>query len=307
MLNNKKDKIKIILMIVAFITCLIGSIFSLAHPFKDKKNKSEEQLTQTEEKMNKVVDETMEEDNYFTEEEKEALSKEDKLHFAMGDFAQRYEEALKLGNDENKEFPKTESNTLYKNLLKKAETAEYNEILNQIEEKTKKYKFHEEYNWKIGNLYYDATLMMSTFSVEAEGKGEMVNNLKDPSMLLIGTLFIPETSRRVIIQDSQSLSPVFDGSVTINKHEEILQGEASKYKDNFIEENLSDFTYYKLHKFYFSIEQNPLIAYIMESESGKLEFFSIQKDGEYDCSYKTKSYWIQLDEKLDKSKLSEIE
>ena len=249
--------------------------------------------TQTEQQMQDIANENL------SEEDKSILTRKEQMALAMGDFMNKYENSLKLGKETNPEFPEQESSVFYKELVKKAENAEYPTILSMIEEKASKYKFHEEYNWKIGNFYYDATLMIATLDAPVESRGHMVKNMKDPTMLMIGTLLLPEESRRAVIGDVESLSPIFDGAVVVKNHEIVEVNEETKFEDDFMDIILTEtFSVSKIHKYNFEVELNPFNSHIVEHEDGTLEFYTIKQDGDYECYYQTISYWLQLDEKL---------
>lgn len=297
--NLKNDKIKIIGIVSVFIACICGSFFLI---FKTMNLKDKDvPKTQTEQEMQDIADEVI------SDEDKEILSSKEQMALAMGDFMNKYENSLKLGRETNPEYPETDSKLFYNELVKKAETAEFPTILSMIEKKASKYKFHEEYNWKIGNLYYDSTLMIATLDAPFESRGHMVKNMKDPTMLMIGTLLLPEESRRAVIGDVESLSPIFDGAVVIKKHEIVEINEETELKDDFMDIILTEtFSVKKIHKYNFEVELNPLIAYIVEHEDGTLEFFTIKQDGNYECYYKTIGYWLELDEKLNKKPSSNI-
>ena len=298
--NVKNDKIKIIGVVSVFILCIIGSFFLM---FKTMNLKEKDvSKTKTEQDMQDIVDEVID------DEDKAILSKEEQLGLVMGDFMSKYENSLKLGQETNPEYPEKDSQLFYNELIKKAETAEFNTILTMIEEKASKYKFHEEYNWKIGNLYYDATLMTATLDAPTENKGLMVKNMKDPTMLMIGTLLLPEESRRTVIGDLESLTPIFDGAVVVKNHEVVEVNEEEEFEDDFMDIILTEtFSVSKIHKYNFEVELNPLIAYIVEHEDGTLEFFTIKQDGDYECFYKTISYWLKIDESLNGSSALNID
>lgn len=286
--DMKTDKSKIIVVVVIFVVCIIGSFFLM---FRNMNLKNKDVVsTNTEKEMQQIAEESI------TKEDKDILSKDEQLALAMGDFMNKYENTLKLGDATNPEYPEVETNLFYKDLIRKAQSADYLEVLSAIEEKAKNYKFHEEYNWCIDNIYYDATLMKATLDVTPDIKGYMVKNIKDPNMLLIGTLMLPEESRRAVIVNTDSLSPIFDGSVNITKHEEVLITEDTVFEDDFMEIILTEkFSVNKIHKFFFEVETNPLIAYIVEHFDGTLELITIKQDGDYKCHYQTIQYWQGFD------------
>lgn len=297
MKDMKLGKAQIIGIVGIFVICIAGSCFMM---FKHSNLKDKEiPLTETEKEMQQIAEENL------SDEDKEILSKDEQLALSMGDFMNKFENTLKLGKETKPEHPQTQTSVFYKELIREAESANYLDILSLIEKKATQYKFHEEYNWCIGNVYYDATLMKATLDVSEDMKGYMVKNMKDPSMLLIGTLMIPEKSRRDVIVNTDSLSPIFDGAVRIKKHEEVLVKEDEDFEDDFMNIILTEtFSVNKIHKFSFEVENNPLIAYIVEHNDGTLEFITIKKDGDYECYYQTIQYWMQFDNIIFNGELS---
>lgn len=291
--NLSIEKYKIILVIAVFAVCFIGSAIVMVKSFN---NDDKKDLTQTEQEMQEITNEKIEDTDFFTDEEKSALSEEDKLNFAMGDYTQKYNSALKLGEDSNIEYPESESDRFYKDLLSKAQSSQFNEIITMIDEKAYTYKFHEEYNWKIGDLYYDSMVLIASLEAPIEGKGHMIKNLKDPNMLVIGTLLIPEESRRAVISSKESLSPIFSGNVKLRNNEVIEIMDAEKNEDVYLRECYNNtLGVYRIHKITLEIEQKSLNAYILEFEDGSYEFYTLQKDGDYECSYRTIQYWLDID------------
>ena len=62
-----------------------------------------------------------------------------------------------------------------------AETASYVDIVNKVDNLKEKYRFSEDYNLKISDVYLDATIMLSIAEGDFElgQKGYMVSNSKD--------------------------------------------------------------------------------------------------------------------------------
>lgn len=287
-----KNKLIIFLSVGAIATLMSISGVIL---YKNIKMNDQQVNTQTETQINKDVNETLKNDEVLTQEEKDDMEQEDKNKYIMGESYAEFENSLKLGDAKSPEYPKEQTETFYRELCKLAETANYVDIVNKIEEKAQRYKFHEDYNWKIGNLYLDANVMIGSLTVPMEQKGYMISNLKDPYMLLIGTLMIPEEARRDVIKEVTSLSPIFDGAVNI-KNTEVLDNKSDDpYVQNIYKKDSSVKEVYKIN---FKVENNPLIAYIVRYENGVCSFNTIVLDGNYENTYKPISYWIELDEKI---------
>ena len=289
-----KNKLLSILSIGAITTLMLISGVIL---FKGTNINDQKIETETEIKINKDTNEILKEDEILTEEQKNNLSQEDKNKYIMGESYANFENSLKLGDEKSPEYPKEQTEIFYKELCKLAETANYVDIINKIEDKSQKYKFHENYNWKIGNLYLDANVMLGSLTVPVAQKGYMISNLKDPYMLLIGTLMIPEEARRDVIKEVTSLSPIFEGAVNIRGTEVLDNKSDDSYVQNIYKKDNSVKEVYKIK---FRVEDNPLIGYIVMYENGVCSFNTIVLDGKYANSYKPISYWIELEEKLKK-------
>lgn len=292
-MNNKK---LIIIVVGAFVTIITMSGIVTYKMYKEEF--STNTVTNTEKQM--IDDSTKD----MTEEEKKNVNTDSIVQEKMGESYLRYSNAYKFGDKSLPEYTKEKSDTLYHNLIILAQSANYNSIISKIEEQKKQYKFYEDYNWKIGDLYLDANVMKSTQNenISDSQKGYMVKNLKDPNMLLIGTLMMPEKSRRDIIADKNSLTPIFKGAVSISNTETIQIKEIESV------DTIEDFTLRTLikqsedlvavKKIDFKVEGHALIAYLAEGESGAYNLYSIQKDNtisDDSFDFKTIAYYIELD------------
>lgn len=291
-----KQKNILILTGIALVLTMSLSVFFLVKDLKKKDveiDNNEVTGSQTiDEEVNNVIENT--EDIPLTEEELEEMSQEDKNNFILGESIGQSENAIKLGNKNSPEYGKEMSNSLYQQLLQLAQSASYIDIVNRVDEVSKKYKLTEDYNWKIGDIYLDATVMISAKDSEKGQMGYMVSNLKDPYMLLIGTLMLPERERREVIKETGSLSPIFEGVVSVGETTIITHED----KESDINASLifkSESSVKELYKIKFQLEGNPLVAYIIRYNNGRIAFKTINLDGDYPNGYKTISYWMNLD------------
>lgn len=295
-----KDKLIIILGVTTVV--IMGSIsIYLATSQLNKEVVEEENKTQIEIEMDNAVEDYINQNP--EDKEFEELDEETKYTYVIGESYTNYENAFKLGDESKTEFPKEDTEKFYTSLIELSERANYEKILTEIDSKLATYKFHESYNWKIGNVYYDASLMLETLNMEEDGKANLVKTMKDPTMMLIGTLMIPEVSRRDVINDLNSLSPVFNGIVDIFSHEEILIDENMSMEDEMIANIISKcFSAKSVHVYEFQIEGYALKGYVVEYINGANEVFTIQLDGtegnNANCPYKSIAYWIDLYNKM---------
>lgn len=287
------DKKQKILLFGGLICLLIISILSSTFLFKMSGNGMQKEFeTETEENLNSEINDKIDNDENLTDEEKETLKEqdlEDKANTILGQQYITYQDAVKLGDENKPEFPKEKTDSLYKKLITMAQKADYLNITKTIEEELKTYKFYEEYNWKIGNVYYDSTIMLGVLTASVEGQGQMVKNMKDPLMLTIGTLMIPERSRRDVIINEESLSPIFEGEVKISNYEEASNDD--KYVNEIYDNAGSVKTILKID---FSVEETPLHAYVYITDSGKPSLFKITSDEDIQHPFRTISYWKEV-------------
>lgn len=291
---NKKQKVLLISVFVVLILLSIIGSFTLFYKNTGGGSKKSEFSTETESNLNKDVNEQIENNKNLTDEEKEELKDKDleeKANVTLGQQYIVYKDAIKLGEENKKEYPKEKSDDFYKQLLYMAQKADYLRITQTVEEEMKTYKFHEEYNWKIGNVYYDSTIMLGVLTAPIEGQGEMVKNMKDPVMLTIGTLMIPEKSRRSVILNEESLSPIFEGAVSISDSKEVTEDMGDKYVIEIYNNAGSVKTVLKID---FSVENTPLHAYVYITDSGKPSLFKIVADEDVQHPFRTISYWKEI-------------
>lgn len=287
------DKKQKILLVGGIICLLMISVFSSLFFFGlgDSSNVNKEFDTETEEQINTDVDDIIDNNESLTTEEKEDLKNqelEEKGNLLGQEFI-NYQDAIKIGEEDKKEFPKEKSDELYKQLITMAQKADYLNIVDTIEAELKDYRFYEEYNWKIGAIYYDSTVMLGVLTAPVEGQGQMVKTMRDPVMLTIGTLMIPERSRRDVILNEESLSPIFEGQVKIISYTEAPDDD--KYVDE-IYDNAGSVN--KIFKIDFAVEDTPLHAYVYVTDSGKANLYRITSDEDVKHPFRTINYWKEV-------------
>lgn len=293
-----KEKRKIIIYISAFVLLAVGSTFIFFKTMKNNKAEPQKPFqTEEEKKQEQEVNEAVDKNETLSKEEKENLTKEEKEELAFGEYLGIKNSVNLLGKETNKEYGKEASKALYKELVDLAERASYYDIINRVDEVLKTHKFTEDYNWKICDIYLDANVMINAKGKTDKGQqGYMVSKLKDPYMLLIGTLMIPERERRDIITETGSLSPIFEGAVDITDST-VLNNETINDDTDTQAQLLFDTetSIYELYRINFKVNDNPLIAYIVRYANGVLGFKTIVTDGNYEHPYKPISYWMNLD------------
>lgn len=282
-MKNKKN-----LLIIVGIVIIAGISTSLYLVGKNKNTNAEKMDNISE----KEVNETLKSLTEFSDEQIESLSKKEKEQFLTGDGYEAYVGTYKIEND-NKEYPEDQSPTLEKQLKDYAEKADYKVIIDTINEKRRAYKFTENYNLNIASIFHDAEIMMALKNYDYIKQGEVARSMLNPEMMVSGTLMLEEKSRRGVITDKDSLSPIFDGSVKIKEHEIIFDE-----PDDGIIKRIYNLCIGAtcVHKITFEIEKNELIAYIVEYSNKTLEFYGIYAPDGIETYYQPISFWEKIDD-----------
>lgn len=197
------------------------------------------------------------------------------------------------GKFTNKEYPKEDASILKQNYYIMASKGDFDSIVKDFEDKKLKYFFSQSYNKELITIYNDAYYLRNII-----GEGRQANNfnvketlasIKDPQMLLYGTLLSEEKYRRDTLTDIFSLSPIL-----IKKHVRVdsifstsmssVQSLDKDKKDSRFNEMAKylgegNFTFYK---FDFTIDNNNLTAYIYKNINNfKLSFYGIYSNSDY--------------------------
>lgn len=284
-MKNKK-----ILIIIAGLTILVGIGMSIYMVNKSSHKNSE--TTFVDNMSESEVNDTIKALTEFTDEQIEALSNEEKDQFLTGDGYQAYIGAYKIENDNN-EYPEEQSAVLETQLKAYAEKADYQAIIDTINEKRRSYKFTESYNLNIASIFHDAQIMMALKDYDYIKQGEVAKSMLNPEMLVSGTLMLEEKSRRGVITDKDSLSPIFSGTVKIIEHEIITEDSEEGIIGRIFNLCIGATC---IHKITFEIENKQLIAYVAEYSDKTLEFYGMYAPDGVETYYQPISFWEQIEE-----------
>lgn len=216
------------------------------------------------------------------------------------------------GKPKNEEYPDSLSSVLKQDYYLLASKGDFKSIISDFEDKKLEYSFSEMYNKEIITIYNDAYYLNTVINENSERNDylttQVLSNIKDPQMLLYGVLFSPEESRRNIIKDKISVSPILSNnnirinSVTSGSLESASN--SSKFKDDYRFKEVARYLNegdYLIYKFDFTIDGNNLFAYAFKNMTDlTLGFYGIYAPpGITDnYGYLTISEWIELENDL---------
>lgn len=297
----KDDKKLKVIVSLTFIVIIIILIFAFRMTFFNKNVKNPEtnsNVEQIKEEEKEKIDEAIDKDETLKEEDKETMTTEEKDNYLTGENVGTTENALVLGNSKSPEYDETSSNTLYKELVKLAETASYLDIIDRVDKLTPRYYFSTDYNLRISNIYLDSKIMLNikenSSNLELGQQGYMVANSKDPYMILINTLMLHERERRNVIKEVSSLSPMFEGAVRIE--------DTKIYNFSNRDENTqakiifdNELSIKELYQIDFKVETYPLTAYVVRYGNGAISLKTIITRDNVENPFKPISYWMNLD------------
>lgn len=288
MKNLKNNKLIIGLLAVGIISG-IGLTYWFtfhSHPQKVKTDSkiSQKKIGDKNKDVGTVTGLSPEQINKLTDKQKEQyIDGQGKLYL---------EKKFKINNKNNTEFPDGQNDSLIKQYLEYASFADYNKIIEDMKPKVAKYNFTVGTNLKIAGIYHDASLMVTSLTVPREQAGKIAKGMVEPDMMVIGTMMLPELSRRSIITDKDSLSPIFKGNVKIIKTE-VLNGDTKDLKGKIVFGSCTGAK--DIYKITFEIEKNTLIAYVAEFDDATLEFFGVYAPEGKEYHYQNIKFWEQQD------------
>lgn len=253
--------------------------------------------TQKEKQESIELNKQVEEVSGMEKEEIENLTEDEKESIAYGE-AKSYSDGKYRLQNGKKEYPELDSRNLLKTLTEYAQVASYDKIIDEMKGKVEEYNFTEGTNLRIASIYHDASLMITTLTVPEFQAGKIAKGMKDPEMMVIGTLMLPESPRREVISDKHSLSPIFEGSVKIKNHE-VLRGDTTE--SNAVRAFNATVGAEFVHKIEFEIEGNNLYAYVLELRNATLEFYGIYAPEGKAYHYQDIEFWEQIDKAYEQS------
>lgn len=210
------------------------------------------------------------------------------------------------GNSKYSEYPEQEASILKQAYYLKASKGDFDSIVTDFEDKKLKYFFSQSYNKELITIYNDAYYLKTIIEEGRVANNfnviEVLKNIKDPQMLLYGTLLSKEDYRRDIFVDIFSLSPVL-----IEKHVRVdsifstsmssiynLDKDKKDSKFNEMAQYLNGGNYI-FYKIGFTIDNNNLTAYIYKNiDDLTLSFYGIYSNNSSAPYLKVYDY-LQID------------
>lgn len=210
------------------------------------------------------------------------------------------------GNMKKEEFPKADSQALKARYYTLASAEDYASIINDFNDKKLEYSFTEIYNKELITIFNDAYYLNTAKNNDSNPvlKLETLKNLRDPQMLLIGTLFAQKEYRNQIFKDKLSLSPaVANRNIRINSVTKTSLQNFSMDKELQKDPRLSEVIRfinegdYIVYKFDINIDGNNLFAYIYKNQSNsEVDFYGVYAPhGVNNYGYLTVLDWESVD------------
>ena len=217
------------------------------------------------------------------------------LFTTCGDEYIDYSNAYLVGDDENKEYLKSNSESLYFKLLDDLSQGNYDGILSQLETILDTYKFTEEYNYKIANIYHDILILKNNIDIGNTSSSDILSELYDPCVYTIETMKLFIDDRYNIIEDKNS-PYLFDSAIITIKDIEIkeISINSEEYKDNLYKMIFNRYSIAKddplysviVNKILFTdnVNKEEFYAYVIKNNDKSCAFYTIKP------SDKTKTY-----------------
>lgn len=190
-----------------------------------------------------------------------------------------------LGKEENKEYEKTSSEILYKELLNYYQDKEFQKIIDKVEELIVNYKFTMPENYNICHIYQDAKLSLD-YGNDMDAINYGLNYMNSTETYFINFMRLTDKRKIYLINDTNSLIPMKETSIKIDNICEINLDEYSWIKNQYYDliRNSKSVTEIK-YKEYNLDKQNyySCIAYIVNNFDRTKQILTIKWDDDSDC------------------------
>jgi hypothetical protein len=275
------------LLAMGIVAGMSFSVYTTMHMDKEKQEKEEKgNKTKNNEKEKTSVSTKKEHSNV---KEKIQMNPLDETVTVDSEKDKRELTLVEVKNKENE----------VRQLMREFRFSDAEEILYEM---NRKYTFNTKEAKILDNLFHDASAL-SNLHVDgdmgegATGEGiiNIMNSLKDPESLLLGTLIVDAPTREKIILSEQSLNPIYSKLDLAIIQKNIETGDMLKEVKILYPETKA------LHKISFGLEGFMLNAYIIEYPDGSLRFHSI-KDPSGKAPYLTIAQWEKIRKNLHRGK-----
>lgn len=287
-----KNKIKLIVLAVAVILGLTTSIILGVKQMKEVK-------------QNNPINEYVKEDNGLINDknDKDNSKEETKTEYEKIVQNTKYDSEGEVASDftiDSKGGKVLDKSTGYNTITQARNyicNADWNSAYKTVQNVINEYNVDTEEGRTIEKIYYDTNIVRNLKNLDYDQYPQAFEGFLDPQDLLVAVLHIPEKARRDIIINRQSLSPIFNGIVT-------LQGvSGNSNKDEDMQKKLKEiqvdyFDATQLIKIDFMVDGNSLEGYVVRDFDNKLKLYSIEPKEGTTSLYLTVQGYIDLDNKL---------
>lgn len=171
------------------------------------------------------------------------------LRIVCEDEYQTFVESYFIGDDNHKNFPKEEVESLYNELLITINTEDYENVIKTVDKLLKKYKFTATYNLKIANVYHDAIVLKNENNLS---QNEMMKTLYDPVVYTLTVLSLSKKEQENYIDTSNFEYITNKNQLSIENIEtKTISIESKDYKN----------MYKTVYDFYSPVTDDPLYTF----------------------------------------------
>ena len=177
----------------------------------------------------------------------------------------KYQEAMLLGDDDLEEYPDDKTEELYKELVTLGVDGLYLEVIDKIEGLMTEYKFTMPYNYKIGDLYYDAMLLSELDAMSGATRVKTIGKVKTPELQLSAAVRQDSLEQCTMFSGAESMC--FEKGTYINivsVEEYTISPDTKDYHErmmnSYFNTNNTDMPVAKI-RFTIDYEQSPMTVY----------------------------------------------
>lgn len=302
---NNKEKLQIFALIGLAVFMLVFSIFIIVNLLtKDSEVEGDDVVSSLEENGEPTYGEKLvtSEDGKTKYKDPYARVRDD-MPMTADEIYDRPAE-----NDDMEELSQTDLYMIKNEAMRMFREANYGEANEYLYSKTKEYK-KDGYGEELNDFYMQTSLLSTIYSVsftenkmendsgesaDLEGITQIMDMIKDPELVLIGTLLIDHNNRPNFLLNQESLNPFLENATyQFFKMEEVT--------DSYMNEEMKIFYPNTKHvyRIEFKLDDYLLEAYTIHDESGVGKVHIIN-DLNGNSPYMTIGEWEKFYEKVDK-------
>lgn len=240
--------------------------------------------------------------------EEEKIEKEDEFKDPLAETKKATEYLYRLNITplgDGEEYPEDDAQFVKQRFISYAAKGDYQQIINEGNQITNKYKLSEGENLDIAGMIHDANLFKQAHEHEDRFKfGNIVKESKTPYLLIANTMWSDNFSRRPIIEDQTGLAPIGYSSFEFKERRMFRNVQEAQEEQTFNYRNIPEeiFTFHNDANTVYAQDillpnegGLPITAYVWEDLNGYIYFYGMYAPDDAKHYEHSLEWWMEKD------------